>query len=826
MLLTCPICAHPHAVEIPRFPAKIRCGECNSKCLVEESGAITVLEAGIPPQSESQAVIAPLPRPVPVKSNSGAVAGFVVGALVIGTAAVTLVPAWREALLPDTGSKEGPAPVTQPQAQAPAVVEASAAPAPAPVVPAPAVEPLMPEETIVTAAEPPAPARVMENPEPAGKALTLAAAAPEIDRILAETHQRISGDPAQAESEVRAFLRGLYTPRNGRTPGGTLGESHPELLLGLLGDLWKRIEESPGATLPETPGIKIQNRSRSYELTDTYVKLLGAAATGGPVEDAALEALARDEEITKLLTHFAKGQDPSTTGNALTLGRMIFDIRQGNKPLAGAEPKARAVAIDDLPKTGRDVDLAGFDSVQELVRWAHEFNPGEKTPIKAESESEASEWTKRAKAYLNLPAEVLLPHPGSADLPGKVSDKAPRVEREVQIDLARARWQATGLYAVPGEAITLRVPSRLRGKGLQVRIGAQTDNVSRTSGNSAKGLKRFPIISNSFPLDDGRVTVGNPFGGAIYIDVPVGENTGDLRVPAHGMVIRTFAKAPAPDPQTLVIAGAVEMPWWRPGMAAADWRKELAKPAPWAEMDFGTLCLCVPADIARKAKDPQGLTEFWQTVMDAEWKFGGYTGPRVTPMRISFDRQISAGFMHSGYPIMVHLPQAAETLDLKLISERGSWGLFHEIGHNHQPLCITPKGFSESTVNLFSLAAQSAILPKRDPKLGHGALADPDALLKKRMAGETDAWTNLAVFFPLIDEFGMDSLTRMFRLYWEKDAKSGDAPKFTSEECEDQWVRRFGETVERDVCAYFESVHFHVTPATRKALSKFKPWTP
>lgn len=48
-----------------------------------------------------------------------------------------------------------------------------------------------------------------------------------------------------------------------------------------------------------------------------------------------------------------------------------------------------------------------------------------------------------------------------------------------------------------------------------------------------------------------------------------------------------------------------------------------------------------------------------------------------------------AGYMHSGYPIVTHLDVCEKTCreclyDIDNLRKNGSWGLFHEFGHNMQ----------------------------------------------------------------------------------------------------------------------------------------------
>ena len=79
---------------------------------------------------------------------------------------------------------------------------------------------------------------------------------------------------------------------------------------------------------------------------------------------------------------------------------------------------------------------------------------------------------------------------------------------------------------------------------------------------------------------------------------------------------------------------------------------------------------------------------------------------RERPERYVVDVQISAGYMHSGYPIMTHDDVAAALVDLEKLMHQGHggvWGFYHELGHNHQSRDWTFDGTSEVTVNLFTL---------------------------------------------------------------------------------------------------------------------------
>lgn len=160
-------------------------------------------------------------------------------------------------------------------------------------------------------------------PRPPGPA-TLANAAPQIAQALAVTDSRIAAQPASAEAEVRAFLKGLYRPRLGRTIAQEVTARHPELVLELLGGLWQRLARG-GGTLPETPELKIFNNrtAQVFDLTDYYREVFGDA--GGALSGERLRRVAERDEVRQLLAHFAEGGDDRTEANALWVGRMVHE---------------------------------------------------------------------------------------------------------------------------------------------------------------------------------------------------------------------------------------------------------------------------------------------------------------------------------------------------------------------------------------------------------------------------------------------------------------------------------------------------------------------
>ena len=84
----------------------------------------------------------------------------------------------------------------------------------------------------------------------------------------------------------------------------------------------------------------------------------------------------------------------------------------------------------------------------------------------------------------------------------------------------------------------------------------------------------------------------------------------------------------------------------------ADWSATLrAAPAPWAELQTDNFVLTLPSAAVRGLADPGPLMARWKAVLDAEGDLAGVKRPRARRERMVLDVDISAGWMHSGYPV-------------------------------------------------------------------------------------------------------------------------------------------------------------------------------
>jgi hypothetical protein len=400
-----------------------------------------------------------------------------------------------------------------------------------------------------------------------------------------------------------------------------------------------------------------------------------------------------------------------------------------------------------------------------------------------------------------LPPEKIRAHPAAEVFPGDVARKAARVTRRVDVDLTVPRWHSTGLYAPPGEVVTVRAPV---GKKLELRIGAHTDRLW-----DKPKWRRAPEIVRVFPLRDPETRAASAFGGLVYIDV------------------RSASAGTA----EVWIEGAVEAPYFVLGTTdPARWRKEIrARQAPWAELATRKVILTVPARVVRGLDDPTDLLRFWDEVMDACADLAARPRTRTRPERYVADEQISAGYMHAGYPIMTHLDAAPRFVDLARLRAKGDWGMFHEMGHNHQAGDWTFQGAGEVTCNLFTLFVLETVCPKAS---GHKAVSEQatrDWIQAYAAAGKDfGMWKRkpflaLVMYRQLKDAFGWEAFKKVFAEY--RSLARHERPK-TDAQKRDQWLVRFSHAVGRDLGPFFDSWAIPVSDEARKKVAALPAWMP
>lgn len=298
--------------------------------------------------------------------------------------------------------------------------------------------------------------------------------------------------------------------------------------------------------------------------------------------------------------------------------------------------------------------------------------------------------------------------------PGLICVTEPRITKTINLDLFYVKSEdlrisvlprpqfSTGFYAAPGELVTITVPDGVY--DLNAQIGAWTDNVS-----NIQNAQRDGIIFTQTKLIPGKNYLRNLYGGHIYI----------------------LPSSPRSTPLPLTFENVVESPDFVLGVTdPAVWKDKLAKSCvPYLELRSKYMIFTIRRDYAIRypIADPVQLMTEWDNGIKED--FYGWTGleenpadpldrsPQL-PYRVVLDVNISAGYGHSGFPIMAINDTYWQTTVTDVSNLRSSevWGLYHEIGHNFQQTSYWSwPVLGETTNNLFSFK-----LAKRMSTLGLG----------------------------------------------------------------------------------------------------------
>ena len=488
--------------------------------------------------------------------------------------------------------------------------------------------------------------------------------------------------------------------------------------------------------------------------------------------------------------------------------------------------------VENIDKAVTTIEVAGdtmeiTDFLKKLdVLQEHRKDRLLPEPEKALSRNQKLDWAilkRQIRGQKYLPVDKVKAHPAAEAFPGAVDVKATRARKAVEIwtdrpgwrntgthaEWRKKDWQSTGLYAAPGELITVTVAEEAADIGLSVRIGAHSDPLWESD-----AWRRAPEICSSFEIRDVVTKAANAFGGPIYIETP------------HDCTLGRF---------NVTIEGAVEMPWYIAGKTASEeWKEIRDNPAPWAELQTAKIVLTLPSEYVKGIDDPADLMEFWDGVMDSCADLLGRGHDRRRAERFVTDAQISVGFMHSGYPLMAGLNMASTLVDKTRImrNEPHVWGLFHEIGHNHQNDLWVFTGTTEVTVNLFTLYIFEKMcgLGPKDNVSSNVLPATREHRLKRYLehGKNFDDWKRepflaLYMYSMMQEEFGWEPFTKVFKEY--RAADESELPR-NDDEKRDQWMVRFSRVVGKNLGPFFDAWGVPTSQDAKQSISSLPTWMP
>lgn len=515
----------------------------------------------------------------------------------------------------------------------------------------------------------------------------------------------------------------------------------------------------------------------------------GAASDGAPLETGG--ALAAVERLIENRAGF--------TGSFLT--REIERI-QSAKSLTG----------DDLVEF-----LAGLQRLNEAVgpiipTLENPIVPGEDLLVDAIVELET---------YFNESAfpGMMYAIPAAADYPGEVPYGAERVEHTLMIDgiyrgwlegRNAAGWQAkemrpTGIYAPPGEVIKVTMPGKLADEGFEVVIGSYNGHL-----RNRDKWQRYPDWQISREVRGAVTEASSGLGGLVTIRVPRGADEEEIPVTIEGGV-----KAP------LYLHGETDLD---------EWKREIRDyPGPWAELASGRMIVAIPSEYIRNLDDPAAVMEVWDGLIEKSAELVRVDRNDYRAERIVFDRQTSAGAMHSSYPVAAHLDRSAlQAVDAHSLKTEGNWGFFHEYGHNHQHNLWALPGTGETTCNLWSVYLYEEYIG-RNRNETHRAIRPLDR--KQRVNAyfeggakfdpEWSVWTALETYLMVQEKFGWEPFQAVFEEYNQLDPD--ERPK-GQQEINDQWVIRLSKACGMNLQPFWATWNLPMTELVEKELKELPVW--
>lgn len=355
-----------------------------------------------------------------------------------------------------------------------------------------------------------------------------------------------------------------------------------------------------------------------------------------------------------------------------------------------------------------------------------------------------------------------------------VTDPSPSRAQHVQAEV-RARYGETdrtyqalsasdlnpsGFHLPPDTELTV-VVARATAETHQIVIGAPDAEIDED--------KREPRVHD---LVHGRQTIADPYGGPIYWKV-IGE-AGQLRA--------------------FLGREAKPMPYFIHGRTTEDdFQQQLdSRPTPYVELVSAHALVTVQREAALRfrGEDHQLLMDTFEEVIGIEDAVSGWDGSSPLHARLAHRFHFvtrAAGIEGVGaYATHGHMlypaPIQDRLLTVNALRLRG-WGVYHELGHQHQQTPYKPASLTEVTCNIYSLAVNRSFagygqLPRMHTTEDNGLTLWESATPKIGTSGldyleDVTTMEKLVLFEQLRLAFGEDYYPRLHKLVREEQPDPG-----------------------------------------------------
>ena len=188
----------------------------------------------------------------------------------------------------------------------------------------------------------------------------------------------------------------------------------------------------------------------------------------------------------------------------------------------------------------------------------------------------------------------------------------------------------TGSYLAPGSVATITVPESLVNIGASVLVGAHTWDLSAKT-----QIKRMDRVTTRYDIDAKEISISNPLGGGIYINIPYQQDLGLLEIALSNVVLSPYYANTA--------ANQTSLTQWK--------NEQRLHSAPWTDFESDKVMMQVPTSWIYAMDDPSTMMSDWDLSMDAISEL--FARPLIRPktavyMQVDVIIRGSANF--PGYP--------------------------------------------------------------------------------------------------------------------------------------------------------------------------------